>query len=56
MRLRGGATRPELRCENCGMPLTPDNVYVREIMGIKHYFCCEHCANAFEERLRRGGR
>ena len=52
MRLNGNPTRTELRCENCGVKLTPSSIYVRRINGVEHYFCCEHCANAYESRMR----
>ena len=42
----------KLLCEHCGVELTPERIYVREIDGVRHYFCCEHCADAFERRLR----
>lgn len=38
------------KCEQCGKPLTPENVYSREVKGMVHYFCCSHCADAFERR------
>jgi hypothetical protein len=41
-----------LKCEYCGMPLTEHNVYTREIGGKTHYFCCEHCADAYEAKSR----
>ncbi|ABW02329.1 transcriptional regulator [Caldivirga maquilingensis] len=51
MRLRNNtSTQGGLRCENCGMPITLERAYVRVINGERHYFCCEHCANAFEQR------
>ena len=27
------------KCEYCGADLTPENVYVEVINGVKHYFC-----------------
>ncbi|BDR91493.1 TRASH domain-containing protein [Vulcanisaeta souniana] len=42
----------KLVCENCGAELTPERIYVHEINGAKHYFCCEHCAHEFERKLR----
>lgn len=42
----------KLLCEHCGVELTPERIYVREIDGVRHYFCCEHCADAFERKLR----
>ena len=36
------------KCEYCGADLTPENVYVEVINGVKHYFCCEHCAEAYK--------
>lgn len=39
----------ELRCETCGAELTEDNIYTRVIDGKEHYFCCEHCADAYEK-------
>jgi len=40
----------ESKCEYCGKPLTPENVYSREMKGKVHYFCCSHCADAFEKK------
>ncbi|MCG3109122.1 hypothetical protein L3N51_01412 [Metallosphaera sp. J1] len=37
------------KCETCGKPLTPENLYTRRIGGQVHYFCCSHCADAFEK-------
>ena len=37
------------KCETCGKPLTPENIYTRRIGGQVHYFCCSHCADAFEK-------
>jgi len=44
--------KEELVCEHCGAPLSEDNIYAREINGEKHYFCCSHCADAYEEKLK----
>jgi len=41
-----------LKCEYCGMPLTEHNVYTREMGGKTRYFCCEHCADAYEAKSR----
>ncbi|PMP88436.1 MAG: transcriptional regulator [Caldisphaera sp.] len=35
-------------CESCGKTLTPEDVYTRKIGDEIHYFCCSHCADAFE--------
>jgi len=43
----------ELKCEQCGAPLSEDNIYVRVINGEKHYFCCSHCADKFEAKSKR---
>jgi hypothetical protein len=45
-------SKEELRCEHCGMRLTEENIYVRDIGGEKHYFCCSHCADAYEAGLK----
>lgn len=50
--LRISMRRGILRCENCGVELSEDNIYVRVINGEEHYFCCSHCADAYEARLR----
>ncbi|MBB5254088.1 transcriptional regulator [Sulfurisphaera ohwakuensis] len=42
----------ELKCENCGVELTEDNIYVRVINGKEHYFCCSHCADKYEQRIK----
>lgn len=42
-----------LYCENCGKTLTSSDVYVREVSGKAHYFCCTHCADDYEERSLR---
>lgn len=42
----------ELKCEHCGAPLSEEDIYVREIKGEKHYFCCSHCADAYEAGLK----
>jgi RNase P subunit RPR2 len=39
-------------CENCGKALTPEDVYVRKIGSKLHYFCCSHCADDFEGKMR----
>jgi Zn finger protein HypA/HybF involved in hydrogenase expression len=44
--------KEELTCETCGAPLSEDNIYVRVIKGEKHYFCCSHCADAYEAKLK----
>ncbi|TRM73677.1 transcriptional regulator [Sulfolobus sp. E1] len=41
----------DLKCENCGVELKEDNIYVRLINGQDHYFCCSHCADKYESRL-----
>ncbi|QKR00781.1 TA0938 family protein [Metallosphaera tengchongensis] len=43
---------PGERCEYCGVDMAPDSAYVREIHGEKHYFCCSHCADKYEARLK----
>lgn len=48
MKLRMNLNNIDLKCENCGMKLTEDNIYVRVINGKEHYFCCSHCADAYE--------
>ena len=50
--LRIRLDRDVLKCEYCGMPLTEHDVYTREIGGKKRYFCCEHCADAYEAKSR----
>ncbi|AWR99045.1 transcriptional regulator [Metallosphaera hakonensis] len=47
--LRINNQSPGDKCENCGRPLTPETTYVRQINGQAHYFCCSHCADAFEK-------
>jgi predicted sulfurtransferase len=42
--------KDSLKCENCGVELTPEKVYLREIEGKPHYFCCEECAEEFEHK------
>ncbi|BAK54453.1 TRASH domain-containing protein [Sulfurisphaera tokodaii] len=42
----------ELKCEYCGGELTEDNIYVRVINGKEHYFCCSHCADKYEQRIK----
>jgi hypothetical protein len=44
--------KEELTCESCGAPLSEDDIYVRVINGEKHYFCCSHCADAYEAKLK----
>ncbi len=39
-------------CENCGKPLTVEDVYARKIGNEIHYFCCSHCADAFERKMK----
>lgn len=55
MKLRINIKKENLRCENCGAELSEDNIYVREINGQTHYFCCSHCADAFEHKVNRNG-
>ncbi len=50
MKIRMNVKDAELKCENCGAPLTEEDTYVREIDGVKHYFCCSHCADAYERQ------
>ncbi|WP_338604423.1 transcriptional regulator [Sulfolobus tengchongensis] len=42
----------DLKCENCGVKLNEDNVYIRIINGKEHYFCCSHCADNYEARIK----
>ncbi|BCU67892.1 transcriptional regulator [Sulfolobales archaeon HS-7] len=52
MRLRiTGFEKRDLRCENCGVELTQEKAYTREINGEKHYFCCSHCADEFDSPI-----
>ncbi|MCY0858805.1 MAG: transcriptional regulator [Sulfolobaceae archaeon] len=50
MKLRIDMIKENVKCENCGVELTEDNIYVMEINGQKHYFCCSHCADNYIER------
>ncbi|MFP3297841.1 MAG: transcriptional regulator [Thermocladium sp.] len=54
MKLKTSIKSTQLRCENCGVELSSENLYAREIEGETHYFCCSHCADAFERRGRNG--
>nr|WP_292319335.1 transcriptional regulator [Caldisphaera sp.] len=40
-------------CESCGKTLTPEDVYIRKIGDEIHYFCCSHCADAFERSYKK---
>ncbi|WP_218261266.1 eL24 family ribosomal protein [Saccharolobus shibatae] len=50
--LRLNLKQDELKCENCGAKLSEDEIYVREINGKEHYFCCSHCADKYEARFK----
>lgn len=41
-----------MNCEECGMELTEENTYEREIGGTKHLFCCSHCADTYQKRTK----
>ncbi|BDC17679.1 heavy metal translocating P-type ATPase metal-binding domain-containing protein [Acidianus sp. HS-5] len=44
--------KEDLKCEHCGAPLSEEDIYVRVINGEKHYFCCSHCADAYEAKMK----
>ncbi|ADX83905.1 eL24 family ribosomal protein [Saccharolobus islandicus] len=54
--LRLNLKQDELKCENCGAKLSEDEIYVREINGKEHYFCCSHCADKYEARFKEADR
>jgi hypothetical protein len=51
MKIRMNIKDEGLKCEHCGRPITEEDMYYREINGIRHYFCCSHCADAYEKGM-----